>query len=140
MPARDILQRFRPAGAPGSAGPVGVPADAARRRTRELDLVFEALAATIAECQAIREAGEREAGEIEERAEQDARRIAVEARLRAADQRADAAAQVRQDADRQADEAIGTARREAAELLARGRPRIEALAARVAALVRAGPP
>lgn len=140
MLARDVLQRFRPAGAPGPAGPVGVPGDAARRRARELDLVFEALAPTVAECQAIREAGEREAADLEQRAEQDVHRIAVEARLRAAEQRVDAAARMRQDADRQAEEAIGTARREAAELLARGEPRIDALAARVVARVRTGPP
>ena len=44
----DILRRFRPAVAPGPAGPAGVPADRAAEKEAELGVVFAALASDVA--------------------------------------------------------------------------------------------
>lgn len=64
--AADLLQRFRPAGAPGSATVAGVPEDLADRRAAELDPVFAALAATHARVARILAAADVEARRLEE--------------------------------------------------------------------------
>ncbi|MDR6864782.1 hypothetical protein [Phycicoccus sp. 3266] len=59
---RDLLLRFRPTGAPGPAGPSGVPVDRTGELAAELATVLAALAATEEECTALVEEGRREAG------------------------------------------------------------------------------
>lgn len=59
---RDLLLRFRPTGAPGPAGPSGVPVDRTGELAAELAPVLAALAATEEECTALVEEGRREAG------------------------------------------------------------------------------
>jgi cell division septum initiation protein DivIVA len=86
---RGFLDRFRPAGAPGAAGRVGVPGDRARELAAELEPVLTTLADTDAEC-----------GRIVARAQHEARRIAEQARDQAAAIAADA--QQRADAARNA--------------------------------------
>ena len=112
---RDVLDRFRPAGAPGAAAPGGVPADRAVEQEVELASVFDALVADEERARRIREsavgeaerlvaeAGER-AGAIVDaaRRESDAVRAKVVAEARvnadnertAADERAEHAAEV----------------------------------------------
>jgi len=50
----DRLRRFRPVGTPGGAGPVGVPMDSRTGVPAELDPVFRALDAAIADSEEIR--------------------------------------------------------------------------------------
>lgn len=60
---RDLLLRFRPSGAPGPAGPTGVPMDVSERWSAELGPVFAALAVTEGECAAIVREGRRRGAE-----------------------------------------------------------------------------
>jgi hypothetical protein len=55
---RDLLERFRPAGAPGAATPAGVPSDRATALSDELGPVLALLADTEQECARIRREGE----------------------------------------------------------------------------------
>jgi len=60
MPAvREFLLRLRPAGAPGSAGPAGVPADASARAADELKPIVAALATAVREAGRIRDEPQR---------------------------------------------------------------------------------
>jgi vacuolar-type H+-ATPase subunit H len=70
---RDLLSRFRAAGAPGAPGAAGVPVDLRAGVTAELEPVFAALAATTAECARLRAGGATEA----QRRVDDARRRAA---------------------------------------------------------------
>ena len=60
----DRLRRFRPVGAPGGAGPVGVPEDRRSGVPTELVAVFDALDSVIAECRAIRARAEQPAAPL----------------------------------------------------------------------------
>ncbi|MFZ0158299.1 MAG: hypothetical protein WAL50_04660, partial [Kineosporiaceae bacterium] len=53
MPGRELLERFRPASAPGAVGRVGVPSDV--HEDAEVLAVLGALGPTVAQAQAIRE-------------------------------------------------------------------------------------
>ncbi|KAE8765526.1 hypothetical protein, partial [Georgenia thermotolerans] len=59
--ARDILQRFRPAGTPGAAAPAGVPADRVTEMAAELEPVLARLAEAQAEADQVRAAARQEA-------------------------------------------------------------------------------
>jgi vacuolar-type H+-ATPase subunit H len=78
--ARDFLDRFRPAGAPGAASRAGVPADRAAELASELEPVLALLAGTDAECRRIIATAQREAEQIGERAREQAAAVAAEAR------------------------------------------------------------
>jgi hypothetical protein len=93
---RHLLDRFRPAGAPGAATSAGVPADRRASALRELEPVFAELAAVVGECEAIRtEAATGAAADVAHAAERariliaraqrdsDAERAATAAALRA---------------------------------------------------------
>ena len=80
---RDFLDRFRPAGAPGSAARAGVPADRARELADELDPVLALLDDTHAECQRIIAGAGQEAERIMAAARSEAGRIAADAGTRA---------------------------------------------------------
>jgi len=55
---RDLLERFRPAGAPGAATPAGVPSDRKAALSDELAPVLALLADTEQECARIRREGD----------------------------------------------------------------------------------
>ena len=55
---RDLLERFRPAGAPGAATPAGVPSDRSAALSDELGPVLAMLADTEQECARIRREGD----------------------------------------------------------------------------------
>jgi hypothetical protein len=100
MPStRDLLQRFRPAAAPGAATATGVPADRAADRAAELARVFAALAGALEQAEQVRHDALTEAGRRRE-----------EARVTAAGR----VAQARIDADSERDAAVGRARDEIA--------------------------
>lgn len=77
---RGFLARFRPAAAPGAAGPRGVPADRLAEHAAELAPLFELLAATEAESARIVDDAERQAAESRNRAEIQAAALLDEAR------------------------------------------------------------
>jgi hypothetical protein len=60
----DFLNRFRPAGAPGAASRIGVPADRAAELSAELEPVLAMLAATEAECSRLVTQAEQQTGRI----------------------------------------------------------------------------
>jgi hypothetical protein len=76
---RELLNRFRPAAAPGAAGSVAVPADRAAERSAELAPIFQALAATRAEADAIRSAAAARAADRRSEAAAAAVRIVTDA-------------------------------------------------------------
>ncbi|HEU0240823.1 MAG TPA: hypothetical protein VFR11_16305 [Micromonosporaceae bacterium] len=92
---RDILQRFRPSGAPGAAGAAAVPADRRARAEAELEPVFAALAPTVARCAEIRRVGAALAAGHTARATQHADAILADATRAESGERADAGARVR---------------------------------------------
>ena len=128
---RDLLYRFRPAGAPGSASATGVPVD----RTAELLPLIERLAETERQCELIREQAQRDADAIRARHTEVARNVAVTARDDIEAERARAATQVRQQADRLAAAALMEARQEASQLQRRAAQRLPAYLARVVSVV-----
>ncbi|WP_433074168.1 hypothetical protein ACQP1P_26885 [Dactylosporangium sp. CA-052675] len=123
---RQLLRRFRPAGPPGAAGRVAVPADRAARAEEELRPVFAALAAADAEAAAIRAAAEAEAARRQRRAGLAARRIVAAAQARSQQARAEAFAAARADTARAAETVMADARRAAEALRARARTRLDA--------------
>lgn len=113
---RDLMERFRPAGAPGPAA-VAVPADRQTEIVAELEPVFARLTGAQAE-----------ARQILADAELDVRRAAESARLRAAA----TVATARRDADAERSGAAAAARQEAgaaqADLMAQARRSAEVIA------------
>lgn len=98
MPAvRELLERFRPAGAPGRAGAAGVPADREKLAADELAPVFAALAEVERECDRIRQEAADAAAARRTDAAASARATVARARSEAAGIRAAAAARVRED-------------------------------------------
>jgi len=79
--ARDFLDRFRPAGAPGAMA--GVPTDRTAERSAELRPVLELLAETHAECGRIVAAARQHADQTADSARQQAAALATDARDRA---------------------------------------------------------
>lgn len=134
---RDLLYRFRPAGAPGPASAAAVPADRAAHRTAELAPVFALLAETEERCAALREEAGREADARRERSRETARRLLAEAESRTAVDRADAAAAVAAKAAGESAATVRAAEAEADDLLARAMERTPALVADVITEVEA---
>ncbi|WP_405064901.1 hypothetical protein OG558_23440 [Kribbella sp. NBC_01510] len=90
----DRLRRFRPVGAPGGAGPVGVPEDRHCGVPVELVAVFDALDGVIAECREIRTRAEDEAAELIGTAQREAAGLVASAAARGPAERAEAAARI----------------------------------------------
>ena len=133
MARNSLLDRFRPVGAPGPAGPAGVPAADDEGPAAELIPVFEALDPTI-------DGTQRQAADAEARADSTvaaARRQAAalveQARMDSARVRADAAARVSAEAARTDEDLLSRSRDEAAELRRRGESRIPELAGGIVA-------
>jgi vacuolar-type H+-ATPase subunit H len=116
MTRLSILDRFRPVGAPGPAGPAGVPAADDQGPAAELAPVFAALADDAASCAALIEEARLSAeGEVAQ-ARAQAAAILSQARLEAGAERAKAAARVEQAASDRDAGLLEQARREAAAL------------------------
>ena len=105
----DLLDRFRPAGAPGPAAAAAVPAEPGAEAQRELAPIFAALSDVERECGRIRDAAAGRAAQRVRRAERAAAELIRAARQEAPAERARVAAEVR---------AQGAA--ELAEIAARG--------------------
>lgn len=88
---RDLLYRFRPAGAPGAASSAGVPVDRRADLAAELDPVFAHLVATERECAEIVSAAHRAADACRAQASHKAGSCVATARERLDDERASAA-------------------------------------------------
>lgn len=137
MPVSNLLQRLRPAGAPGTAGPVAVPAKAEDGPAAELAPVFEALASVISRCDAIRTAAEEAAAAEAASAQRDAATVISDATSRAPAERAAAAARVHQVGDAAADALVVEAQTGATRLEAEGRQRLIELTGVVLSNLRA---
>ena len=114
--ARDLLNRFRPSGTPGTAGVAGVPVDRTAGAAAELAPLLAALEPTERECQALLDRAEADARRIRRQAEQEAQQLVVEARERQSAERAAVVAELR---DHRAAKAAATAteaERRAAEI------------------------
>jgi len=133
---RDILDRFRPAGAPGAAGAAGVPADRVAESTAELAPLFTALAATETECAAIRDAGRADAAKIRQTYADRADATVAAARTRTAAERATALTEITRRSDTEAADARARADREAADLRAAMAVRLPGFVDHAVALVR----
>lgn len=137
--ARELLQRFRPLGTPGAAAPAGVPVDRAAEASRELQPVFDELAATVEEVGRIQQAAAEQARLRRDRAAEEGRRIVEHARLQAEAQRAEAAARIVARAEQETAAVVAEAKRQAAEITRRADERVAGFVGRILAEVgRAG--
>ncbi|MCC3274463.1 hypothetical protein LJ753_01055 [Arthrobacter sp. zg-Y20] len=133
MARNSLLDRFRPVGAPGPAGPAGVPAVDDQGPAAELIPVFEALDSAIAAGQQLTARAEADAGSTVAAARLQAATLVEQAHMDSAAVRADAAARVSADAARADEDMLGRAREQAAELRRRGESRIPELAGAIVA-------
>lgn len=132
MTLLSILDRFRPAGAPGSAGVVGVPALDDTGPASELAPVFAALETEMTACADQVAAARSAARSSIDAAHERATALLAEAHLRADAVRAGAAAVVHDEATAGAAALLTDAREQVARVDALGRERAEALASRLA--------
>ena len=112
----NILDRFRPVGAPGPAGLAGVPAADEQGPAAELAPVFAALAADVESCHRLVEEARQEADSALVRAHEQAAAILAQARLDAGAERARAAARVEHAASKRDALLLSQARKEADNL------------------------
>jgi hypothetical protein len=133
---RDLLDRFRPAGAPGAPGPAGVPADRRLTAALELEPVFAALADTVAECASVRAQAIAEAGRRQEAADERARALVSRAHTEAASERAATAAGLMADAAVETTRVLDRAAQEADQVRRRARDRRPDLIARAMSRLR----
>ncbi|HEX6234682.1 MAG TPA: hypothetical protein VFZ63_16260 [Jiangellaceae bacterium] len=146
MALSDLLQRLRPAGAPGGAAAVAVPAEEEDPVAAELAPVFEALASVLAECDRIRTSAEQAAADEIARARREAEVMVADATSRVPAERAAAAAMIHRSGDAAADALLAEAQQAAARLRTDGAQRVAELTERVVANIRAaitaraGPP
>ena len=131
MARLSILDRFRPVGTPGAAGPAGVPAADDQGRAAELAPVFAALAGDVAACEALVDEARLSAEEHVARARAQAAAIVAQARLDAGAARVRAAARIEQEASQQDAELLEQARQEAATLEKTGLARLPAVVSKV---------
>jgi vacuolar-type H+-ATPase subunit H len=121
MAGLTILDRFRPVGAPGPAGPVGVPASDQIGPAAELVPVFAALAADVDACARIVEEARNRAQETLSSARQRAGAITAQAQLDVSPVQASAAARVEQSAAEKDAELLAQAEQDADTLEKAGR-------------------
>jgi hypothetical protein len=128
---RDLLDRFRPAGAPGPAGAAGVPADREASAAAELAPVFAALAEVVAESDRILLAADEAAERRRAEAAGQARAAVARARGEAAAIRAATAARIREDTAAELAQLTARTTAEADELRRRGATELPQLLSRV---------
>lgn len=133
MARNSLLDRFRPVGAPGPAGPSGVPATDDQGPEAELLPVFEALDPTIRDGRRLVDEAAARAEDSVARARTQAAAMVEQARMDSGAVRANAAAAVSREAERADEEMLRRATEEAAELRRRGESRVPALAASIVA-------
>jgi vacuolar-type H+-ATPase subunit H len=133
MARNSLLDRFRPVGAPGPAGPAGVPAGDSQGPEAELVPVFDSLDPTITQAQELIEDAKLRAEETVRQARERAAAEVEQARLDSGAVRARAAAQVSSEAEATDAQMLRTAEDEAAELKRRGESRVPELAAAIVA-------
>ena len=92
---RDVLHRFRPAGAPGAATAAGVPVDRAAELGVELEPLFALLADTERECEDVLERARAEQAGIRARDAERAAGVLASGRARVEAERAAAASRSR---------------------------------------------
>lgn len=134
--SRDLLQRFRPAGAPGTAASAGVPADRVAELSAELEPVLALLDGVGEEAARIRAEGSREAARVRAGAGERARAMVATATREAEADRIAAAARVNKRAAAEAEATVAAARAEAAALRLRADAHLQEYADRVLAAVR----
>jgi hypothetical protein len=134
---RDLLSRFRPAGAPGPAGAAGVPADRRQAVAAELAPLFAALAEVEAECERLRRDARQAAAAREAAAAEQARVMVARARDDAAAERAAAAARVREASGAELAQLAASAAAEADEAGRRAAQQLPGLVSQVVGRVRA---
>jgi vacuolar-type H+-ATPase subunit H len=137
-PARDFLDRFRPAGAPGPAARAGVPADRAAELAAEVEPVLALLDGTYAECQQIIAAAQQEADRIAADAQAEVAAVGQEAVRQAGTARDEATAEVLAQAQAQARAAAADAGQQARQIRRLAQRRLPVLVAAAAALLQAG--
>ncbi len=131
MARMSVLDRFRPVGAPGPAGPAGVPAVDGQGPAMELAPVFAALAADVEANAMLVEGARRQAERDISAARTQADAVVSQARLDAGAARAGAAARVEREAGERDSLVVDQARLEAAALEATGLARIPAVVVNV---------
>ena len=114
--SRDILQRFRPAGTPGAASNVGVPADRVAEIGAELAPVFSALADTQEQAAAIRAEAATEAERRRQVAVERAAALVAAARRDEAAERSEAALRTSTRASEESDAVLAAAGHDVEEL------------------------
>jgi cell division septum initiation protein DivIVA len=134
---RDFLDRFRPAGTPGAASSVGVPADRRADAEQELAPVFAALEDVERECAELRVRAERDAQRQIAQAQRMAGALVARARAGSAAERAAAAADARGRAAAETDRILAQARQTAGDARAQAQRRLPELVDRAVELARA---
>lgn len=132
----DVLQRFRPAGAPGAAAAAGVPVDRVAEVEAELAPVFLLLEEVERACARIREQGATEAENRRRAALAAVDRVLAEAHEQAAVEHANSALRRRRQHDDERRQLLAAAAREADEVRRRARERMPGLIDRVVLEVR----
>jgi hypothetical protein len=131
-----ILERLRPAGAPGTAAPAGVPADRVAELAAELEPVLARLDGVQAQCDRIRTDAAEEADRRRRIAVERARQVVKEGWRAAEAERSAAAAAVEHQVAAEAATARAAGERSAAAVRELGRTRTLELVDRVTAMVR----
>jgi hypothetical protein len=135
--ARDLLERFRPSGAPGGATSAGVPVDRLATLGTELAPVFEELEPALQECARIRREAREQAQSREAAAGRRGHDIVARAQTESEAERADAAAAARSKVTRDTERTLGRVREQAEAVRQRGEQLRPRLVSRVVDLVRA---
>ncbi|MBO0906830.1 hypothetical protein [Arthrobacter sunyaminii] len=133
MARNSLLDRFRPVGAPGPAGPSGVPAGDDQGPEAELVPVFEALDPTIRDGRILVDSATARAADTVAQARTQAAAMVEQARMDSGAVRANAAAAVSREAVASDEQMLGQAKEEAAALKRRGESRVPQLAAAIVA-------
>jgi hypothetical protein len=135
--SRDILQRFRPAGTPGAAANVGVPADRVAELGAELAPVFGALEETQQQAVMIRSEAVAEAQRRREVALERAAAVVSTARREEAAERGEASVRTSSRAAEETAAAMAAAERDVAALRARAAAQMPTYVGRVINATRA---
>lgn len=136
LDVRRFLRLLRPAGAPGSAGAVGVPADRRSELEAELQPVFDALAGAEAGCARQGAAASRRGGSLGREAAAEVARLLAEADARAPAVQAEALDRVLRRETQRMGDPMAEARREMARVSEQARRLMPGMVAEVTAGVR----
>ena len=113
---RDVLYRFRPAGTPGRASAVGVPADHGVGLAAELEPVFAQLAGVERACEQLLASARADAAAVRADAAAAAEQTLARARDRLQAERVSAAGKARERRDEESTDSMRAATREVARL------------------------